>query len=503
MNPLAATVEINAYEKRPRTKGRTLPPENTLLTVRLFPRQEFVFITGNDAVTNFELFAQAHRKRLVMQGRIDDGTLVTLIDAKPRRVLVTVRGAQKDVWVTVNRRKLAPVGKGKRPETAADGSYLDLGITALYEHLNAVGTRTPASVSEVGIFSHSWRGGPIIWNTYDNQPAKDPQRSPADLDGRDKDWNSANLSVYPKLKAALRPGASLKVWGCVSISPLLGEISEANRQRNKTPPGRFYTVNWAGGTMSGESNTSLETTRFSVLKVLRETGYVATAARGLKIPCFGAPPGVGAHFGGDAAGVAMHIDLSLQLHQDVIKYLKDEFSLNARDAQNYIDYNHPAIQNATMAPLPFYTERWTHYRKQGGADLILPTKMTLKRPPGGAPFKVEAHSGLVGASLKGHLYIFPGCRFERVESYLDNAGGELYRNIFLGLNAKETAAAYMQSDGQVLMMTRSGQDWKVDTIPLPVHGMNTDPVTGKHTKAADLKPVTDGVLQSAPAQLAY
>ncbi len=124
----------------------------------------------------------------------------------------------KRTWV--DKQTFSPVtaaiytGKQFRHSPAGVISVMDV-----YSFVQDLGANadTAGTLVELSFFGHGWIGGPILVNSFDNQPA-DPARDPDDKDGRvDMDFEPPNMTAaqLANLRAAYAPDGYSWLWGCV------------------------------------------------------------------------------------------------------------------------------------------------------------------------------------------------------------------------------------------------------------------------------------------------
>jgi hypothetical protein len=104
-------------------------------------------------------------------------------------------------------------------------------ILALYDWVKK---QPRGSIRSLQIFSHGWIGGPIIWDTYEYDPAGDEldmfdgkDRDPHDADPRIRDFVGNNpLSGFSGMDfaQAFASDALIKIWGCVAPEGVRGPM---------------------------------------------------------------------------------------------------------------------------------------------------------------------------------------------------------------------------------------------------------------------------------------
>ncbi len=428
----ALTVSIVNYDQVPSTAPAG-PTKQAMVTVRLLERMEMVSMGCVDKTggglggTHFEEFAKGRTHLLFADKKLNDGVIFTLFTAMTRQkqTFVKSRAPKANEWVLVGDVvTMAPAKGEKQPAVGKD-----LSITHFYEHINNVGRATPGTVIEAGIFGHAFIKGPIVWNTSD-RTASFRARDPDDFDGRNKDWvaSGAVATSFTSLSAALHPTkGSLRAWGCNHMNSTLAELRAGLRAlQKKTPRNEFMLVSLDEG---GRENLTLDHLKRNVaqfivsrkIKNTREHGdatgvvaYCGSAAQMLRLPCFGAPPGMGSNFGSRSGHLMMHIIAEKDTENELpMQYYELEFGSDfVRDANNYLDYN-----KMLAAPLPdpgYATERFIVYFDDGLGQQILrlPSGLELYRAKGGK--YVDAAPMTLGVVV-GHLYVAPLGKADHVQ----------------------------------------------------------------------------------------
>lgn len=407
LDSLAATVSIANVGEQDTEDAL----QQTTINVRLQERSELVALTGLDH-TGFDCskFPRGRRNLLWKRGRVNDGVISTLIDAKRGRVIVSVKSASRAAasWIDVDERELAPPGRS--------ASILDF-----YEHLHHVGQAHPGTVLEAGVFSHAWLMGPIIVNTFDHV-ASVTERDPNDTDGRQKDWLPAGresvtptgtvtdgptMLRFPKLKEAFHAAqGALRIWGCNHMQNVVAECQAANAQRRAgVPRDRFFRVGLvvtSSGRFvrNGEEQTTLDHVKRTIGMLAQSryfarspepydlrgaVTYAGAAAQFLGLPVFAGPPGLGSLWGRlegedsffvhsgkpEQAGASPSTVADPPVHyrrqhahpggesRPVLEWLREEFPAVELDELRYVDY-----AQLLKEPLPdpgYRTERYAMF----------------------------------------------------------------------------------------------------------------------------------------------
>lgn len=412
--PSPKTAATIAFSSELKTVG-TSTVRRTRFSVTMYPSSEVVFISGTEyfnAGTRFRIFAESYREGLRLEKKVDAGVIATLFstDDRSRETHVPAMGGG---WLKVathsfgDARAVTP-GRKHAPVIGADVS-----VVHLYEYLSEVGATEPGRVKNVGFFSHSWPGGPLLYNTGDLSP--DAARDPNDFDARMKDFHATNVANWPNLKAAMAPGGSWHVWGCSATTHFKRLTSAAHQQKlKKTGEHQHFTVNTsltAHGTSTVyrtiEERTTLARIRADMDLGFRSTSYMAAAARFLGIDVFGPPPGVGASFKPKPA--LMYIDT--KTYGSLYSYFKAEFGpefvpTSSTYDTGYVNYSALAGR-AAAAPAPFSSEYYKLDKDLNASTTSLLFANNRKLPMAGAKeirLKVTAKPGFATAGKSGHLY---------------------------------------------------------------------------------------------------
>lgn len=477
-----ATVQILHYKKGEDEKS---VPEHVLVTVVMHPSAEIVNLNNgpDKSGTRFVVFAEARRAKLYDDKKIDDGTRVTFFDPAGGVRKVTVKA--REGWLVVAQTK-APVDK-KDPKRIA--------VTDLYEYLHRVANDVPDSVIEVSIFSHSYSGGPVIWNTYDLSGSP-TDRDPNDSDARPKDFRAdgSNRKQYPDMAKAMKSDAFFKVWGCRFDLHLRGKLRTAVEKLGaKTKRDEMFTFASAIAT----ERTNLDLIKRGVwLDFEGERPiYATSAAKGLGKKVWAAPPGAGASFKNNAM---MVFDVECQ---DSFAYLAQEFSVpkSARDDGNYLD--HTLVLGKTVPKPAFVTDHWLmladmSFHMKGLTQQKWPAvKMANGRMlfrSGSGSFKVEAASGIVDKADSGHVYWAASTTPMRaVQARL--------RVLILesAKDAKVSTGVYVTTDGKSFIVTRTDDKspWTLYKASVTIDTVKQDS-EGVWDVASPLPALTNGVFDT-------
>jgi hypothetical protein len=421
---------------------------NTSFVVKLFPSAEVVFVTGTDshgAGVDFRIFAVDHAKALLQGGLVDKGTRVTIFcsDARARQHLAYNSAGN---LVLVNAFSFGDASGIKPGQKHAAEKGKDLEPLHFYEYLSAIGVEDPHRVREVGIFSHSWPGGPILFDTFDHSTTD--ARDDADFDLRAKDFNATNLVLWPGLKDAMAANGSWHVWGCSATTMYKDWMREALKTKKDDQIFPVVSDIYDDGrkVQHIESRMTRKLLRVLMDNEFRSGSYLAAAAT-LGVPVFGAPPGVGADYsrvgGLQVMGVAGNTPPFAFFQQDFAPDFKpttDPFN------HGYVDYR--AMQARAPPPAaPF------------DASLYIFTtdfdeKMTFLGFPDGK--QAPPHHGTTATLTRTAKTDFPS----------PGRSGQLY--VIDEADKTKSEAYYFQTDKKLFRVTRDAAQafTVVSTTPL-------------------------------------
>jgi hypothetical protein len=290
------------------------------LTVKLFPTREYVAVvgadywegpddehaTGHHASLDFDRGAVTFADHLFLSGTLNASSPMTVIDCQRGRgdVWMRIGGSRSRPWRRQTSIDSSFVKKAA-PKWATDKAFLDwltkiendtesatdyLGATDVYAYLAGVGANRPGTVADFSIFSHSWQGGPILYNTNSQtQRAGQAERDPHDLDMRfSQDFVSPNKENWADMPKAFAADANSHVWGCFATTLFLHMVQHLIR-------GTKANFKETAQTTSGPVPVDLAPK--DVAKLLKNAianSYMMKLAEFTKVPAFGGPPGFGA-----------------------------------------------------------------------------------------------------------------------------------------------------------------------------------------------------------------
>ena len=485
----AITIDIVNFKA---AKANANPPLQSMVTVKLFPRRERVFMSGTEfhgAGTTWRLFGEGHRNLLRRANAIGDGDLVTLLicEQRKRQTFVKATGGPK-AWLLIDEFLNKGVERtSPDPQKETIDPDRDIGILHLYQYLHDIGGVRPGSVEEVSVFSHAFFDGPILWDTFQNDGSNgdpnfrdDPtRRDPKDLDGRAKDWNASGvMASFGNLAAAFAQDAFFKVWGCNAETYIGQMIRQAQSQlAPKFLRDQLFTFTFTfTGTETGDPEVPSQSVqeRITLAHMMKSEierriqQYCGSAALFLKRSVFGAPPGAGSNFGTKGGNSVMFVNQ--KDNAPIFAFYDRELSATAaKDPDGYYDF-----RQLLQAPLP--TPIWSTERHRLSITRSTnPSKaITRVRVASGAfavrgtpegTFKVEVRSGLVDPNQSGHLFVATFGTFSGIVD-TDGSGTPF---VTVAPTQSSDAAIYMQDDGTAFLMTRrrGATAWVKESKPVP------------------------------------
>lgn len=463
--PLPSAVATVTITGAVRKVGATKVKEINFHVI-LHPAAEIVFIAGVDYnrvdVGGGWLFHEYGFNRaevLRREKKIHAGTIVTVFSTAKIWRTTRVWGGKK--WVDVEVAQLGdPATRvlGATPDSYQPVAGLDIHITDFYKYLAAVGVREPKSVTEIGIFSHSHPGGPILYNTAEDESlsAIDSARDPADFDARTKDFNAVNVAGYSTMADAFAPGCRFTIWGCSATTHFKFRSREAlNAINNGLAEDAFFTVRSEleghdpaiGVLFIEEEHTSELRHRFIMDVRFRRGTYAAEAAKALGIEVRSACPGTGSD-PTKVDGIDM-LMVNLKVYNDVLGYFHKKFAPEFAETHGkwdsgYVDYHRIQSRPAVAKP-GFSTEYYdftinkkaTRWRAKGAKVLFWNGK-SIDHPTPNVRVVIKPKVDFVTAGKKGHLLVLK-----------DN-------------DDTKSQAVFVQEDKKIFKITRNAMhEWKV------------------------------------------
>lgn len=312
------------------TVGNGPGPGRNQLTVRIGAAREFLLVTGFDYPSShgaggmqFHLLGTKRMHNLRAAKTIDDSSVLTWFDAKSglRTRWVMGRGAEasaaspamwKSGWSLLSQDGTAPATL--KP---SDANYPGTGVNGMpeiYQHIASIGKDRPRSLEEFSVLSHSWFGGPILFDTGEaaefDSGARQAERDPNDRDGRFwKDFSAVNLPRKADFVAAFSSSPFVRIWGCLATTSSLDAITRAAKAKSDTAALGIKPENrtlWFDGTTVFPDNRPgiIQYIKRSLLK----SNYMAFLATTIGHAVEGGAPGMGALFTPlDGTGLAMFV----------------------------------------------------------------------------------------------------------------------------------------------------------------------------------------------------
>jgi len=543
----AATVSI--VNVGPRATPAADQPLFATINVRLLPRTELVALAshnhfsrrteGRDG-TRYLLFAQGHRNLMYGAGKIDKGTLSTILDCQARVIRVTVKDATPSHkgWVTIHEAWTHPLADDDGKQRPAETSEHEIGIEAFYDHIDGIGWVHEGTMVEAGIFGHGWVQGPIVWGTSDF--SRGPERwpggggTPKDLDARQDDFlqpgretplgpakGAMLMSRWPMLSKAFAKGATLRLWGCVHMNNVLAQCRVAwGKIEAKTPRDEFFDIALSGG---GRVRTTLDLVKCNVAQAAVSeifgrplehgdcrgiVAYPGAAAQflGTSIPVFGAAPGMGSLYG-QKSGNYIHLVGAGGENAKPFQWWKHEFPGLDFDDRNYMNYT--TLLTAKLPDPGWQTQRHALIFDDdteldghtGFAVLRLPSGLEVFRP--GSQVSRTIFERAVAhhhAGRSGHLYIV---RSSVPEVLLDRPPGKILR---LSTSDEHDTALLVDTQGRttVLVAPKGSPAAAFTSSPTALPLVSTTYLwRNDWAQDAKIRDITDGVLEKVDPAWAW
>jgi len=431
--------------------------------VTLYPATELVYLAGLDyhhpdvsEGWTFHRYGFGRAEALRREGKIHPGTIVTVFSTA--KIWRTTRVWGTRGWVDIEVLQLGdPSRRKSRPPGHAYHAYrpthsVDLHVSAFYKHLAEVGKRAPQSVLDLGIFSHSWPRGPILYNTRERPAYIDkPERDPDDFDARVKDFHPKNFSEWETMKDSISSGARFTIWGC-SATTIYKYCSQKSLEilNRGGASEEFFTVRDDGIDDGVRSFTEVRTSesrhRSLMDRQFHRDTYSAAAAACLGIEVRGGCPGTGSE-----PIVVDGIDvmtINVRTYHRLYEYFRLTFgkafkASHSRWDTGYVDYS--ALQKSPPVPVPPFSpmEYWL--------------EVDFQPPPAGElDYKASAMSFGNGLEYEHPAPIL------RVQSWPhDRIDGATTSGVLYELTEKAPAGPsylFVQNDGRIFVATRNTGD---------------------------------------------
>lgn len=435
--------------------------------VKLFKASELVFIAGVDynrrdisGGWQFHEYGFNRAEALRRGKKLDHGTVVTVFSTAKISRTTRVWGGKS--WVDVEVAQLGDPSTRVLP--AAGNAYqpvagLDIHITDFYKYLARVGGRAPHGVREIGIFSHSWPGGPILYNTGESALHRGPTdaRDPDDFDARRKDFNAVNFAAYSKMTDAFAPGCRFTIWGCSATTHFKFRSRQALKAiQSGVAEDDFFTVRSeaedhdpaVGVFAVKEEHTSELRHRWVMDTLFRQSTYPAEAAKKLGIEVRSGCPGTGSD-PTTVEGIEM-LMVDLGGYHDVFEYFHKKFApefaeTNGKWDRGYVDYR--ALQSRAVVAKPSFSTAYY--------DLDIQTKVTRWQPASGAQMRFWNGKSLAHPTPNVQVV------FKLVPNLVTpGKTGHLF--VLKDRDPTMSQAVYVQEDQRIFKITQdAANDWRI------------------------------------------
>lgn len=257
---------------------------------------------------------------------ITDHTVVSMFDFRKGNLEKYIKGI--DGWHRMNRTMQGSVRPDITDPKSKDAverrqNADSISILHVYGHIDALGRTHPGSVRQLHFFSHGYKCGPVLLNTYDNSDSD--ARDPTDKDPRTKDFLPSNLARFSNFKAAFMRDAYVKAWGCFGsdIVDKLRAVSKTKDIDEQVPvKGQDYTYSSA-----------------DVIRELRRDtlpdSYMVQFCKTIGVDGWSAPPGVTSSYKRSSRRYYFHINEDV--HGDVVAWYERYFGC-ARDLSGMVSF---------------------------------------------------------------------------------------------------------------------------------------------------------------------
>jgi len=297
--------------------GKGTGPGRNQMTVTIGKVREIVLVTGFDYPSRhgpggmqFHLLATKRMHEIRTAKSLDDSTVVTWFDCKSglRTRWVTGRGTEKpgsppamwsSGWARLSSDGTPPSTLDPNDTTIVYPGPNVNGMPEIYQHIGSIGSGRPGTLEEFSVMSHSWFGGPILFDTGEQATfAQIPKRDPADRDGRFwKDFDPVNMPFKANFIAAFSKSPFIRVWGCLATRASLDVIKKAARAKSDT---QNLGIPVADRTLWFDGTTVFDDNRPGIIKFIKQSllksNYMASLATVTGHPVEGGAPGMGALF---------------------------------------------------------------------------------------------------------------------------------------------------------------------------------------------------------------
>jgi hypothetical protein len=257
---------------------------------------------------------------------ITDLTVVSMFDFRTGNLDKCIKGI--DGWHRISRAmqgsERPDIAKPKSDDALERRQNADsISILHVYQHIDALGQTQPGSVRQLHFFSHGYRDGPVLLNTYDN--IKGDARDPTDKDPRTKDFLPSNLARFSNFKAAFMRDAYVKAWGCFG-SDMVKKLRAVSRTKNIDEQ----------VSVKGQPHT------YSSADVIRELrrdtlpdSYMVQFCQTIGVDGWSAPPGVTSSY--KSSSRRYYFDINEDVHGDVVAWYERYFGC-VRDLSGMVSF---------------------------------------------------------------------------------------------------------------------------------------------------------------------
>jgi hypothetical protein len=197
--------------------------------------KQIILVAGVDYEfrgVNFRIFCDNRIKRILANNRGKTDMTFQIFDFRKGELVTqttTFSGGKRiDKIAKITPSPFKPISKANYDKIVTNGEthyhFKDgqsdiMSIIDIYNAVRQIGINTPNTLVELSFFSHSWMGGPILVNSFDdgNLTLRGAMRDPDDKDPRaSKDFIPPTMDAVQlaNFKKAFHTDGYIWIWGC-------------------------------------------------------------------------------------------------------------------------------------------------------------------------------------------------------------------------------------------------------------------------------------------------
>jgi len=299
---MASLAKVNATTTSKTTKN--------LLKLTIGRAREVLLVVGYDYRSNsiYRDHAVCRMHDLNVAGTFDDSAVTSVLDMQSGEETRWVRGRSRDKMsssfkIDAGWSLLSTVSH-PTPNLGASGDDYPgrgtMGMPEVYRYIENIGRLRPGTLEELSFLSHSFLGGPIMFNTIEHVPFRLGQPRQAERDELDRDarfWKDFTPLYMPnkaQFVAAFSASPLVKVWGCLAKQEQRTALHLARDATSDT-----QTLGVRVGLRGLWSNPAIvfPDTRPGIHEVFKQSLYTANfqyqLSQVIGKPVWGCPPGIG------------------------------------------------------------------------------------------------------------------------------------------------------------------------------------------------------------------